>query len=92
MTTVPGDLFTAGGVTLRKTVLTSVEGRANGRTWAEDPVTGARRDLTREEGKAFWTWAAVEVLRSTRGFSGGPDQDELDVATVPAGQRLIKTG
>ena len=65
MTAVPGNLFTAGGVTLRKTVLTSVEGRANGRTWAEDPVTGARRDLTREEGTAFWTWAAVEVLRST---------------------------
>ena len=61
----PGDLFTAGGTPLRKTVLTSVEGRANGRTWAEDPLTGARRDLTREEGAAFWTWAAVEVLRST---------------------------
>jgi integrase/recombinase XerC len=25
-------------------------------------------------------------------FSGGPDQDELDVVTVPAGQRLIKIG
>lgn len=61
---VPGNLFTAG-VTLRKTVLTSTEGQANGRTWAEDPITGARRDLTREESTAFWTWAAVEVLRST---------------------------
>jgi len=62
---VPGDLFTAGGVTLRKTALASTEGRANGRIWAEDPVTGTRRDLTREESAAFWTWAAVEVLRST---------------------------
>ena len=61
----PGDLFTAGGATLRKTTLTSAAGRANGRTWAEDPVTGARRDLTREEDTAFWTWAAVEVLRAT---------------------------
>ena len=50
---------------MRKTALTSVAGRANGRTWAEDPVTGARRDLTREEDTAFWTWAAVEVLRAT---------------------------
>jgi len=62
---VPGNLFTAGGATLRKTVLTSTAGRANGRIWAEDPVTGSRRDLTREEDTAFWTWAAVEVLRST---------------------------
>ncbi len=33
----PGNLFTVGGATLRKTVLTSTEGQANGRTWAEDP-------------------------------------------------------
>lgn len=64
-TAVPGDLFTTGGVTLRKTELTSIQGRANSRTWAEDPVTGVRRDLTREEETAFWTWAAVEVLRAT---------------------------
>lgn len=63
--TVPGDLFTAGGTTLRRTALTSIEARGSRRTWAEDPVTGARRDLTREENTAFWTWAAVEVLRAT---------------------------
>jgi integrase len=63
--TAPGDLFTAVGIILRKTVLTSIEGRASGRAWAEDPVTGARRDLTREENTAFWTWAAIEVLRAT---------------------------
>lgn len=61
----PGELFTAGGQTLRKTALTSIAGRANGRTWAEDPGTGTRRDLTREEETAFWTWAAVEVLHAT---------------------------
>ena len=36
-----------------------------GRIWAEDPGTGPRRDLTREEHRAFWAWAAVEVLRQT---------------------------
>ena len=35
------------------------------RVWAEHPDTGQRRDLTREENRAFWTWAAVEVLRET---------------------------
>jgi len=68
---VPGDLFTAAGATLRKTALTSAQGRANGRIWAEDPVTADRRDLTREEDTAFWTWAAVEVLRATGIFSAG---------------------
>ena len=61
----PGGLFTVGGTTLRKTVLTSIWGRSSSRAWAEDPVTGTRRDLTREENTAFWTWAAVEVLRAT---------------------------
>ena len=35
------------------------------RTWAEDPSTGSRRNLTREEDKAFWGWAAIEVPRHT---------------------------
>ena len=35
------------------------------RIWAEEPATGKRRDLTREEDRAFWAWAAVEVLRET---------------------------
>ena len=39
--------------------------RASRRTWAEDPETGNRRDLGREEDNAFWAWAAVEVLRHT---------------------------
>ena len=33
--------------------------------WADDPATGKRRDLAREEDHAFWTWAIIEVLRTT---------------------------
>jgi len=57
----PGEEFSAAGQRLRRPVMTS----PTPRTWAEDPVTGKRRDLTREEDRAFWTWAAVEVLRET---------------------------
>ena len=57
----PGDLFTAGGVTLRR----ATARRPSPRVWAENPRTGKRRDLTREEDNAFWASAAVEVLRMT---------------------------
>jgi integrase len=57
----PGELFTAAGVTLRRAEVR----RPSPRTWAEDPQSGRRRDLTREEDNAFWSWAAVEVLRMT---------------------------
>jgi hypothetical protein len=33
--------------------------------WAEHPATGERRDLSLEEHRGFWSWAAVEVLRHT---------------------------
>lgn len=59
--TTPGEEFTAAGQRLRRPVLTM----PTPRTWAEDPDTGRRRDLTREEDNAFWAWAAVEVLRAT---------------------------
>ena len=59
--TGPGAEFTAAGLRLRRPVLT----RPSPRIWAEDPETGGRRDLTREEDNAFWAWAAVEVLRET---------------------------
>ena len=39
--------------------------RYSPRIWAEEPGTGKRRDLTREEDNAFWAWAAIEVLRDT---------------------------
>ena len=41
------------------------ERRPTARIWTEDPDTGERRDLTGEEDRAFWTWAAIETLRHT---------------------------
>jgi hypothetical protein len=38
------------------------------------------------------TYHALRREHTAWAFSGGPDQDELDVVTVPAGQRLIKIG
>jgi len=55
----PGELFTAGGQTLRRAEAVSH------RTWAEDPGGGKRRDLGREEDNAFWAWAAIKVLTHT---------------------------
>ena len=56
----PGEYFTAGGQTLRRSVMS---GNASTRAWADEPGTGKRRDLTLEEHRGFWAWAAVEVLR-----------------------------
>jgi len=60
--TAAGELFTAAGVTLRRSVMKT---STTGRSWAEDPAGGNRRDLHFEEHRAFWTWAMVEVLRHT---------------------------
>ena len=57
-----GELFTAAGANLRRSRRSHATA---GITWAEDPHTGKRRDLSLEEHQAFWTWAAVEVLRHT---------------------------
>jgi integrase len=38
---------------------------ASPRIYVRDPDTGRRRDLTREEDDAFWSWAILEVLRHT---------------------------
>jgi hypothetical protein len=59
----PGELFTIGGVTLRRTVMKTET--TTGRVWAEDPLSSGRRDLIFEEHRAFWAWATVEVLRLT---------------------------
>lgn len=67
-TAPPGELFTAGGQTLRRARLSG----PTRRIWAEDPDSGKRRDLIREEDNAFWAWAAIEVLRHTGVFSRGP--------------------
>jgi integrase len=61
--TQPGELFTVAGATLRRSALGS-RARAT-RTWAEGPLSAKRRDLTLEEHRGFWAWAAVEVLRHT---------------------------
>jgi integrase len=58
----PGETFTTAGQTLTRSVTTRP---ASGKIWADDPVTGKRRDLAVEEDLAFWAWAAVEVLRLT---------------------------
>jgi hypothetical protein len=61
--TALGEMFTAAGHTLRRTRLARPDAAA--KTWADDPDTGVRRDLTFEEHQAFWAWAAVEMLRHT---------------------------
>ena len=61
--TAPGQEFTAAGQTLRRPVMT--RHGTSAKVWAEDPAAGLRRDLTLEEHRAFWAWAAVEVLRLT---------------------------
>jgi len=58
---VPGATFTAAGADLRR----SMTGVHSARIWAEPTSGGKRRDLTGEEDRAFWTWAAVETLRHT---------------------------
>lgn len=58
----PGQPFTAAGQTLVRVQLSR---SAITKIWAEEPHTGQRRDLGREEEQAFWAWAAIEVLRAT---------------------------
>jgi len=58
----PGESFTAAGQTLIRAV---AKRGIPGKVWADDPATGERRDLTREEDHAFWAFATVEVLRAT---------------------------
>jgi hypothetical protein len=58
----PGEVFTVGGHELRRAVMAKGD---SARIWAEEPADGRRRDLTLEEHRAFWAWAAIEVLRHT---------------------------
>lgn len=57
-----GETFAAAGQTL---VRVAPRRSAAAKVLAEDPVTGHRRDLGREEDHAFWAFAIVEVLRAT---------------------------
>jgi hypothetical protein len=60
--TAPGGSFTVGGVQWRR----CLTGKDSARIWVENPSgAGKRRDLTGEDDRAFWTWAAVETLRHT---------------------------
>ncbi len=65
----PGDAILVDGQRLIRSHI--VTHPANGRTgrpglvYADDPVTGLRRNLTLEEDNAFWAWAIIEVLRHT---------------------------
>jgi integrase len=59
--TRPGDAITAPGAVLVR----SVTGSAAVSIWADDRATGKRRNLTAEEGRAFWAWATIEILRAT---------------------------
>jgi integrase len=58
----PGEEFTAAGQTLTRFL--RPHGAAD-KIWADDPATGERRLLNREEDHAFWAWAIIEVLRLT---------------------------
>jgi integrase len=58
---LPGEEFTGAEQSLRRPVMTA----PTPRIWGEELATGKRRDLTREEDRAFWAWAASEVLRET---------------------------
>jgi hypothetical protein len=73
--TEPGQTFTVDGQVLRRSLTT----RAPANVWAEGPADGRRRNLTREEERAFWAWAAVDVLRLT-----GIRVEELTELTHPS--------
>lgn len=58
----PGEQFRAAGQTFIRRL------RPHGapdNVWAEEPASGKRRFLNREEEHAFWAWAVIEVLRQT---------------------------
>jgi hypothetical protein len=72
----PGEAFTTDD---GRTLLRAVTTRAPANIWAEDPADHRRRNLTREERRAFWAWAAVETLRLT-----GLRVEELTELTHPS--------
>lgn len=57
-----GESFTTSGQVLHRAPARS---GSTAKIWTEDPATGVRRDLSGEEDRAFWTWAAIETLRHT---------------------------
>ena len=77
--TQPGEQFTAAGQTLIRSA--TRHGAVGGKVWADDPGTGKRRDLEREEDHAFWAWAIVEALYPRLRDSGGCTFDHLVAAS-----------
>lgn len=59
----PGEAFSAAGQSLVRSA--TVRARIEGNVWVEDPATGNRRLLNRDEEHAFWAWAVIEVFRFT---------------------------
>jgi integrase len=57
-----GQTFTTAGRTLLR--IDSPRAAAV-KVWVQDPRTGTRHDLAKEEDQAFWTYAAIEVLHAT---------------------------
>ena len=55
--TKPDETFTVASST-------STRSRRAG-IWAQDTISGRRRDVRLEEEHAFWAWAIIEVLRAT---------------------------
>lgn len=60
--TAPGALIPGTDGTLRRATTAKAAGHL---TWAEETMSGRRRNLTYEEGEAFWAFAVIEVLRLT---------------------------
>ena len=60
--TQPGAIIPGTGGTLRRAVTPTANGR---HVWAEDTITGKRRNLSYEDEEAFWAFATIEVLRLT---------------------------
>jgi integrase len=56
----PAETITAAGQVLVRAATSSAAS-----IWAEDLASGKRRNLTIEEDRTFWAWAAIEVLRAT---------------------------
>jgi len=62
LATAPRDTFSDTGRQRRRVATGNASATS---AWAEDPGTSVRRDLSGEEDRAFWIWAAVETVRHT---------------------------
>ena len=58
--TEPGEVIAGTDGELRRSLIRRGTGRV---VWADNTVSGVRRDLTYEDEEAFWAFATIEVLR-----------------------------